>query len=39
VTVIDSFNDNVAGGAINYSSVNCLTVSLVGGFSGEAVLT
>ena len=39
VTVIDSFNDNVEGGAINYPSVNSLTVTFAGAFSGRAVLT
>jgi hypothetical protein len=39
VTVIDSFNDNVEGGHINYPSVNSLTISFNGAFSGKAVLT
>lgn len=39
VTVIDSFNDNVEGGAINYPSVNTLTVTFASAFSGKAVLS
>lgn len=39
VTVIDSFNDMVEGGAINYPNANTLTISFAGGFSGKAVLT